>query len=336
MTGYDTKTLRPNMAAAVFLAAATVLSSPVEAGAIEVVKPVFVVYVIENQPLTKTRPTIGESILIQALVKQGYGVVPSLRGPDLATICPRNVRGVWNADRRVSFRQHYGVADLLWMAQVEYKLDTPVRRGRIGGGTVSVVARVYATDTGKSLWYGRVADRPLRSSLLADAADKALREVFPAMVAEFQRDPAVRDWVPSERPRPWPRDIPLITSTPGLTSRGSSNAISAAKRRQAPPVGLHTGVVVEADHLTIRPSYRTGLYSLRGNPVFVPNGRRVLWADSVGSARTKAGSRPLLLKAYKSEGNRIVLRDNDVKRLQREAQLLERGNVTVVVRTPGH
>jgi hypothetical protein len=58
------------------------------------------------------------------------------------------------------------------------------------------------------------------------------------------------------------------------------------------------------------------------------------WADRVRAAQDQAGRRPLRIRALKSDGGRIVLRERDVRALGRHKELLKQGRVTVVVRPP--
>jgi hypothetical protein len=323
------KSLKPKALAAVIMGAIAAYQPGWSAG-IQVIRPDIVVYITENPRLTPRRPNWPEKVVTPELSKHGYKVIPSLLVRDMAALCPRDVRGVWNEDRRRSFLKHFGQADVLWMAHVEYQIDRTAPRGTIRG-TLSVVARASRTDDGQSLWYRTIKEHPFEGATLDAAARQALGELMPGLVDEFQRAPAVRQWVPSRRPDPWPRDVPLITAPPSAT--GTSGPPSAALSDRAQP-GPYTGVIVEADHLRVYPSYRSGLYSERGRAVYIPRERRLTWADSRTSARRVVGPRPLRLKALRSEGNRIVLRESDVRRLSRESQLMRKGRVTVVVQPP--
>jgi len=319
-------------AAVAILAVAVGLCQARVASAVEAVRPTLVVYATENQAVTRDRPTIGESIVIPQLGKRGYEVLPSLRVPNMNQLCPRDVRGVWKTDRRMSFRKHFR-ADMLWMASVEYNLHKKVR-SRFAGGTVSVVARAFSADTGESLWFGRVANHPLQGTALATSAHQALSEILPKMVADFDRAPAVRRvsaQVSVRQPQPWPAHIPRVTRPSGQDA--TVRSLQQAPGRSALP---YTGVIVQADHLRMQPSFRTEIHTQRGRPIYVPKRDRMTWADNVANARLQAGPHPLVLKALRTEGNHIVLRDSDIRSLKRERHLLERKPPTIVVRPPGH
>jgi len=300
--------------------------------AIEAVRPTLVVYIVENQPLTRDRPTIPETIANAELIRRGYKILPSLLVPNLPQMLPRDVRGVWNSDRRMSFQKHFR-ADVVWMGTVEYKPDKTARVDQVTG-TVSVVARAFDTATGESLWFGRDADRPLSGATLAEAGRLALAEILPEVIASFDREPKVRAWVPSERPQPWPAEIPLATRTPDSSQTGRSPALTPAPTPRDRSGEPYTGVIIEADHLRVQPSFRSGIYSQRGSPICGSEGQRVRWSESMPSARQQAGPNPLVLKALSSDRGRIILRDSDARTLQRESAVLSRKPVTVVVQPP--
>lgn len=306
----------------VSLLASALVSQPRMASAIEPVRPSIVVYVVENKPLKEDRPNIGESIVSSELAKRGYQVYLSLNLPNLAQIIPRDVRGVWNTDRRMSFRQH-SRADVLWMATVEYNLGKTQSMSRTTE-TVTVVARALDVSTGESLWFGRVADYKIQGATLPEAARQALSEILPSMVAAFDNDPKVRTWVPAERPKPAPPGV-VITPGPPVLS-GSPARLSPSPR--------YTGVVIDAQHLDVHPSFRCGIYSPEGKPIYGPGGYRMIWVDSPSSARRQAGPSPLHLKAVKTDGDRIFLGENDTRALLRERALLDRRRVVVVVQPP--
>jgi hypothetical protein len=294
--------------------------------AVEMVRPTLVVYVVENTPLTRDRPTIPDTITNAELLQHGYTILPSLVAPNLAQKSPRDVGGVWNADRRMSVQQH-SRADVLWMCTVEYTLDKTSRADSVSG-TVSVVARALDANTGESLWYGRVANRPLKGATLAEAGRLALAEIIPALVADFDRAPKIRTWMPPERPQTLPPGATPGTRTPfGPTMTPAPTPGSSGQP--------YSGVVIVADHLPVQPSFRSGIYSPQGAaPIYGAEKQRMSWSESMASARQQAGPNPLVLRAQSSQGGKIVLRENDARVLQREKAVLERRPPTVVVRPP--
>jgi len=313
----------------VVLLASALAIQPRSANAIEPVRPSIVAYVIENTPLKAERPSLAESVVSSEFVKRGYQVYLTLQIPNLAQLIPRDVRGVWNTDRRLSFRQQFR-ADVLWMATIAYNLDkTPV--APLITGQVTVVARALDAATGESLWFGRVADYKMQGTSLQEAARRALGEILPSMVAAFDSDPKVRQWTPAERPRPAsPRGSPLPT-----TPRTAPGAAMAPGSPYSPsPAPTYTGVVINAQHLNVHPSFRCGIYTPDGRPIYSPNAYRMVWVESPSSALRQAGPSPLYLKAVKTDGDRVFLGENDTRALLREKGLLERRRVVIVVQPP--
>ena len=308
---------------ATVLAVASVALWPQHAPAVEMVRPSLVVYVIENKPLTADRLTIPETIVNAELLRRGYRIVPSLFTPDVARTIAPNVKGVWNADRRMSFQQHFR-ADLLWMSTVEYTLDSTSRPDSVSG-KVSVMARALNTATGESLWFGRVSDRPLKGATPADAARLALAEIIPALVADFDRAPKVRAWTPPEPPPASPSALTPGARLPGMT---------AAPTPVSPSGSPYTGVIIDARDLPVQPNYRTGIYTPQGTPLYSPERQRLNWSDSLPSARQQAGPNPLVIRPQSGQGGRIILRENDARTLQGEKSLRERKPPTVIVRPP--
>jgi len=298
----------------------------------------LVLYVVEKPQLTSKRPTLGESALISELSRRGYSVIPSFNLRDMAALCPPDVKGVWNADRRRLFRKRFQ-ADLLWMAIVEYRLDFAPDTGRLSGGTVSVRARALSAATGATLWYGRLkTPQKIFGPSLQDAARDALAGIFRTMVADFDKTYRKRHPPGPTFPSAVRAFPPTAATAPGrekgTVRRTPPYRIGAESSRG--PRGPYTGIIIDAEHLGVRPSFRTGIYSERGNPVLLPRDRRMIWADSVESARRRAGSSPLILRAYSTDGNRILLNEKDAGKLRREKYLLERAPVTIVVRPPRH
>jgi hypothetical protein len=113
--------------------------------------------------------------------------------------------------------------------------------------------------------------------------------------------------------------------TPGLT---------VAPIPVSPSGQPYTGVIIEAEHLPVQPSYRSGIYSPQGSPIYGAETQRMNWSASLPSARQQAGPNPLVLRAESAQGGKIVLRDNDARTLQRARAVLDRTPPTVVVRPP--
>jgi len=282
-------------------------------GGAEAVRPTLAVYIIENQPLARDRPPVAETIVKAELIRCGYKLVPSVFAPGSLQTLPRDVGGVWNADRRMSFRQQ-SRADVLWMATVEYKLSTASRPELIVG-TVSVVARAIDIASGESLWFGRVADRSLQGLSLADAGRMTLADVVPAMIADFDRAPRVKAWPSfSQLPQPGPPEDPSVLRDPSRKP--------------------YTGVIIDAEHLRVQPSFRSSVYTQKGVPIYGSEGARMSWSENMLKARQQAGPNPLILRAQSSDRGRIILRESDAGKLQRESAILGRKPVTVVVQPP--
>lgn len=316
-----------------FLLTTLLAARPGRAEAIEIPRPTLVVYITENPRLTKRYPGLAERVAVPELRENGYRILSPMTVRNLPALCPLDVRGVWNADRMAEFRKYFN-ADVLWMASVEYTVVKAYGTYPVGG-TVSVVATAFSADTGKPLWFDKVEGHELKGATPEEAAREALAEIIPAMVKRFDSEPRIRQWVPSERPRTWPPDVRMITPPPPTTGTATQESPRPeAMSSVEPPNGQYTGVIVDADHLRIMPSYRTRLYSERGHPIVLPEGIRMGWADRSELARLQAGPRPLRLRALRSDGRRIILRERDARTLGAQRELLNRGRVTVVVRPP--
>lgn len=321
---------RVGIATIVTFVALVLASWPSTAGAIEAVRPTIAVYIVENQPLTTSRSSFPEAVVNADLARLGYKVLPALRVSSLDQMLPRDVGSVWNADRRMTFRKTVQ-ADVLWMGTVEYKAGTTAN-GQEVTGTVTIVARAFDTATGESLWYAQVKDYPVKGILTPESARLALAETLPSLIGSFDREPKVREWAP-----PVPRALPLTPPglTPGVPIIGRTPPIVPG-RRGSPEAAQqpYTGIIIDAEHLPVLPSYRSGVYSDSGRPLVPLDSRRMGWAESASSARQQVGSNPLRIRAFSTDGNRIILGENDARRLQQERALVERGRMTILVQPP--
>ncbi|MBM3334171.1 hypothetical protein FJY63_05875 [Candidatus Sumerlaeota bacterium] len=305
-------------------------AGPFSVFAVEAIGPRVAIYVTQNIEIKLAPPEMIETTAGAHLARLGYKVVPLRPREVVAQMCPRDVRGVWEADRCRTFQQHVE-ADILWMAAIEYK-PVGIFAEASTTATISTYACAFDVASGDLLWRGQVKDYPLSGATLASRARNGLEQIMPALVSDFDRAPRVRVWVPASRPSLAQPNLPAV--------RATTSTIAIAPGRVQPPEASqspYTGVIIETDHIPgFRPSYRTGIYSPEGQQIYRPGPSRMSWADNEEAARQQAGPQPLRIKALRTEGSRIVLPESAARQLQTNKSLLERSPVTVRVRPPKH
>ncbi len=310
------------------------LAAPSAAAALQSVRPVIFVYIAENMSVTQDRPSFADSIVITELSRRGYKTVSPAKMSNLAELLPRDVASVWNADKRAAL-YNLTRADLLWLATVSYEPDSE-NNGAAVTGKAAFSARAIGLATGETLWSMQVKASPFLGATLQGATRQALAEVLPRMVENFDRDPKVKSWTPAATPRTILPTLPLMSRTPsglppGATPPPLRPGLSPESESARQP---YTGVIIDAEHLPVVPSYRSGVYSEKGQPIIRPESSRMTWAESAAAARQQAGPNPLRIRAYSASPNGIVLRESDARRLQQEKGVLERGRTTIIVQPP--
>jgi len=292
-----------------------------------------VLCILENKALTPVSASLAEQVVAAELRSRRYEILPTAGVPRLSLICPADVRSVWNMDRHRVFQHYFPNANVLWMAVIDYQVQSSPQGGI--SGQVAMLARAFDAENGASLWYAEVPAYACHGADAAEAARNALAQGLPKLVDDFHRimvvnkvalDPGSPPQVVPGLPRtqPGPGVAPLPPGVPEV-----KHTDPKAPARESSP---YTGILVDTRDFPVTPSYRSYLYSPEYGQIRLPQGRRMTWTDPK-HANEFAGKQPLTVRPSRIENDRIVLHPGDARRVRQESARMQ-GPVTIMVRPP--